>query len=95
MAAPDQDQEEPSSLPATQPVLPLDHVALHDPLIQQQSLPALRSDEGQQHRLNLEDIATSSHGPGRQLDEPCDIFEPISTAALSNTTQEVCQVAGL
>ncbi|EGU72598.1 hypothetical protein FOXB_16893, partial [Fusarium oxysporum f. sp. conglutinans Fo5176] len=95
MAAPDQDQEEPSSLPATQPVLPLDHVALHDPPIQQQSLPDLRSDEGQQHRLNLEDIATSSHGPGRQLDEPCDIFEPISTAALSNTTQEVCQGAGL
>ncbi|KAK2468212.1 hypothetical protein H9L39_19858 [Fusarium oxysporum f. sp. albedinis] len=95
MAAPDQDQEEPSSLPATQPVLPLDHVALHDPPIQQQSIPDLRSDEGQQHRLNLEDIATSSHGPGRQLDEPCDIFEPISTAALSNTTQEVCQDAGL
>ncbi|SCO92555.1 uncharacterized protein FRV6_16683 [Fusarium oxysporum] len=95
MAAPDQDQEEPSSLPATQPVLPLDPVALHDPPIQQQSLPDLRSDEGQKHRLNLEDIATSSHGPGRQLDEPCDIFEPISTAALSNTTQEVCQDAGL
>uniref|UniRef100_A0A0D2YFS1 Uncharacterized protein n=1 Tax=Fusarium oxysporum (strain Fo5176) TaxID=660025 RepID=A0A0D2YFS1_FUSOF len=93
MAAPDQDQEEPSSLPATQPVLPLDHVALHDPPIQQQSLPDLRSDEGQQHRLNLEDIATSSHEPGRQLDEPCDIFEPISTAALSNTTQEVCKDA--
>ncbi|KAI8417327.1 hypothetical protein FOFC_03640 [Fusarium oxysporum] len=72
MAAPDQNQEEPSSLPATQPALPLDH-----------------------HRLNLEDIATSSHGPGRQLDEPCDIFEPISTPALSNTTQEVCQDASL
>ncbi|EGU72634.1 hypothetical protein FOXB_16858 [Fusarium oxysporum f. sp. conglutinans Fo5176] len=95
MAAPDQDQEGPSSLPTTQPVLPLDHVALHDPPIQQQSLPDPRSDEGQQHRLNLEDIPTSSHGPGRQLDEPCDIFEPISTAALSNTTQEVCQDAGL
>ncbi|EXK79863.1 hypothetical protein FOQG_15588 [Fusarium oxysporum f. sp. raphani 54005] len=95
MAAPDQDQEEPSSLPATQPVLPLHHVALHDPPIQQQSLPDLRRDEGQQHRLNLEDIAASSHGPGRQLDEPCDVFEPISTAALSGATQEVCQGAGL
>ncbi|KAK2685657.1 hypothetical protein QWA68_015913 [Fusarium oxysporum] len=30
MAAPDQGQEEPSSLPATQPVSPLNHVALHD-----------------------------------------------------------------
>ncbi|KAG6979247.1 hypothetical protein FocnCong_v010776 [Fusarium oxysporum f. sp. conglutinans] len=88
MAAPDQGQEEPSSLPATQAVSPLDHVALRDPPIQQQSLPDLRSDEGQQHRPNLDDIATSSHGPGRQLDEPCDIFEPRSTAALSNTTQE-------
>ncbi|EXK80488.1 hypothetical protein FOQG_14982 [Fusarium oxysporum f. sp. raphani 54005] len=95
MAAPDQGQEEPSSLPATQPVSPLDHIALHDPPIQQQSLPDLRSDEGQQHRLNLEDIATSSHGPVRQLDEPCGIFEPRSTAALSNTTQEVCKDAGL
>ncbi|KAG7424908.1 hypothetical protein Forpi1262_v013770 [Fusarium oxysporum f. sp. raphani] len=95
MAAPDQGQEEPSSLPATQAVSPLDHVALRDPPIQQQSLPDLRSDEGQQHRPNLDDIATSSHGPGRQLDEPCDIFEPRSTAALSNTTQEVCQDAGL
>ncbi|KAL5592257.1 hypothetical protein FOBRF1_013283 [Fusarium oxysporum] len=95
MAAPDQGQEEPSSLPATQPVSPLDHVALHDPPIQQQSLPDLRSDEGQQHRLNLEDIATSSHGPVRQLDEPCDIFEPRCTAALSNTTQEVCKDVGL
>ncbi|EWY79728.1 hypothetical protein FOYG_17123 [Fusarium oxysporum NRRL 32931] len=95
LKAPNQDQKEPSSLPVTQPVSPLDHIALHDPPIQQQSLPYLRSDKGQQHQLNLEDIATSSHGPARQLHEPCDIFEPRSTAALSNTTQEVCQDAGL
>ncbi|KAI5456254.1 hypothetical protein BGZ63DRAFT_397097 [Mariannaea sp. PMI_226] len=95
MAAPDQDQEKSSSLPTTQPVSSLDHVAQHDPPIQQQSLLDLRNDEGQQLRLDLENAATSSHEPERPLDEPCDLFEPSSTAALSNTTQEVRQDADL
>ncbi|EGU88227.1 hypothetical protein FOXB_01255 [Fusarium oxysporum f. sp. conglutinans Fo5176] len=95
MAAPDQDQEEPSSLCPTQPISPSDHVALYGSPTQRQSLPDLRTEEEQQHRLGLGDVAIVCHELGRQLDEPCNLSEPTSTAALSNATQEIRQDADL
>ncbi|EGU73700.1 hypothetical protein FOXB_15790, partial [Fusarium oxysporum f. sp. conglutinans Fo5176] len=92
---PGQDQEESSSLSATQPISPSDHVAPHGSPTQRQSLPDLRTEEEQQHRRDLGDVAIVCHELGRQLDESCNLSEPTSTAALSNATQEIRQDAGL
>ncbi|EXA30297.1 hypothetical protein FOVG_18294 [Fusarium oxysporum f. sp. pisi HDV247] len=95
MPVPGQDQEESSSLCPTQPISPSDHVALYGSPTQRQSLPDLRTEEEQQHRLGLGDVAIVCHELGRQLDEPCNLSEPTSTAALSNATQEIRQDADL
>ncbi|KAG4270408.1 hypothetical protein FPRO04_11567 [Fusarium proliferatum] len=95
MPVPGQDQEESSSLCPTQPISPSDHVALYGSPTQRQSLPDLRNEEEQQHRLDLGDVAIVCHELGRQLDEPCNLSEPTSTAALSNATQEIRQDADL
>ncbi|KAI3572490.1 hypothetical protein IWW34DRAFT_762557 [Fusarium oxysporum f. sp. albedinis] len=92
---PGQDQEESSSLSATQPISPSDLVAPHGSPTQRQSLPDLRTEEEQQHRRDLGDVAIVCHELGRQLDESCNLSEPTSTAALSNATQEIRQDAGL
>ncbi|KAH7189928.1 hypothetical protein DER44DRAFT_121668 [Fusarium oxysporum] len=92
---PGQDQEESSSLSATQPISPSDHVAPYGSPTQRPSLPDLRNEEEQPHRLGLGDVAIVCHELGRQLDEPCNLSEPTRTAALSNATQEIRQDADL
>ncbi|KAF5700182.1 hypothetical protein FMUND_14424 [Fusarium mundagurra] len=95
MPVPGQDQEESSSLCPTQPISPSDHVALYGSPTQRQPLPELRNEEEQQHRLDLGDVAIVCHELGQELDEPCNLSEPTSTAAFSNATQEIRQDADL
>ncbi|KAL5600735.1 hypothetical protein FOVSG1_006765 [Fusarium oxysporum f. sp. vasinfectum] len=95
MPVPDQDQEESSPLPATQPVSPSDHVTPYGSPTQRQSLSDLRSEEEQQRRLDLGDVAIVCHELRRQLDEPCNLSKPASTNALSNATQEIRHEADL
>jgi hypothetical protein len=92
---PNKDQEESSPLPATQPVSPSGHVTPHGSPTQRQSLSDLRSEEEQQRRLDLGDVAIVCHELRRQLDEPCNLSEPANTNALSNATQEIRHDADL